>query len=338
MSISDADFQRLCVWLAEHQVPTLGILGGEPTLDKRLPDMLARLHDIGVAPVVFTNALFESSESRIGDDLSLALKPKENDELISALCKHAANIVVNYNDPTNYSEIQIKRRESNLQKLQERGAHITFSKNFAPGDTEWQYLIDACRRFGVNAIRYDISRPNLNRTNSYINSSAYESKCADDIQICNSSQSIKQLQDNMKSHLVASHDGTSRHINDHIVEFVRACEQASIMTGLDCCLPSCMFTTEQLQYLHATSLRFTHVCQPSIDIQTDLQVSYCMPLAQFALSNVLDYNGEWELMAGLSSMAKPLREKRPLACEACEHYAKSCQGGCLALRASDVCV
>jgi MoaA/NifB/PqqE/SkfB family radical SAM enzyme len=277
--IDASSFERLAAWLERSGVAFLGILGGEPTLHPLLPQMLARLKSIGVATVLFTNALY-------------------HDEGLSAtLAQLTRNLVVNGNDPQSYSPAQAKLFTRNMEGLKANGARVSLSKNFSAGNTGYGYLLEYCARFGIDTIRYDVSRPSGSGLNSHFS--------------------------NEQSFALAP----------TLLRFTQDCCAANVAAGLDCCLPSCMFNEEEAAWLRESSLRFQAVCQPSLDIQTDLSVSHCLPLWECSLADVTQYAGEWELLGAFGDMMRPLRASRPKSCEGCESFGKSCQGGCLALRA-----
>ena len=45
--ISHENFDLFLDWLKEHNIPAIGILGGEPTMHSRFEEILARLGEIG---------------------------------------------------------------------------------------------------------------------------------------------------------------------------------------------------------------------------------------------------------------------------------------------------
>jgi hypothetical protein len=219
-----------------------------------------------------------------------------DDFLTKVLARHTASVVVNYNEPRHYTRRQWQLMQRHVGELVEAGAKLSFSKNFSRGHTSFEYLIEGCQRFGVTRVRYDVSRPNRVEANNHFAS------------------------------------GEEREIIQTLLAFVRRCDETGILTGLDCCLPLCDFTAQELEWLSGHSMRFAGVCQPSLDVQTDLSVSYCMPLSDLCLPDVCSYAGEMELLYEMNALVRARRAGRPLACGACERFGRSCQGGCLALK------
>jgi hypothetical protein len=186
--------------------------------------------------------------------------------------------------------------QRHIGDLIEAGAKVSFSKNFSHGHTAFDYLIEGCQRFGVTRVRYDVSRPNRVVANNHFAK------------------------------------GEERGIIRTLLAFVRRADEMGILTGLDCCLPLCDFTADELTWLREHSMRFAGVCQPSLDVQTDLSVSYCMPLSDVRLSDVCACAGEMSLLCELNSLVGERRRLRPSGCETCECFGHQCQGGCLALK------
>lgn len=272
------EFAALCDWLEENNVYTIGVLGGEPTVHPDILWMLDCLIDHGVAPVVFTNALFPH-------------------EMAEPLAERVINFVVNYNDPSMYTDAQWEHINTNIALIKQYEGSVSFSKNFSKGKIRYDYLIEGALKHGVERIRYDISRPNRLEANNYFN--------LDETQL----------------------------MSKNIVNFVRECETKGIKTGLDCCIPLCFFSQEDAEYLKGASMKFSGICHPSIDIQTDFSATYCIPMEDVKIKNILEYKGERGLMYEFSQRVQQLRGKKVMnGCQTCSKFAKECQGGCLALK------
>lgn len=271
-------FERLLAWMQTASVPAAAFIGGEPTLHPRLADMIGATRDAGIEVVLFTNGLF-------------------GDNLAERLVGRVGNFVVNYNDPSGYTPSQRKRREATLFRLSERGARITFSKNFSSDGLATDELLDAASRYGVRAIRYDISRPGPGAANTFY--------------------SLMQ----------------TREILTHIVAFVRECEARGIRTGLDCCLRWCDLSAGDRRYLQRVSMKLTGICHPSVDVHPDLTASYCLPLYDVRVPDVTAFGDRLRLMAHFARMVREMRfAGAGAACAACPDFKHTCQGGCMALK------
>jgi hypothetical protein len=271
-------FHRLLAWMQTASVPTAAFIGGEPTLHPGLADMIDGTRNAGIEVVLFTNGLFDG-------------------KLADRLAGRVGNFVVNYSDPAGYTPSQRKRLEATLSRLSERGARITFSKNFSSDCLATGELLDAAGRYGVRAIRYDISRPGPSAANTFF--------------------SFEQ----------------TRGILSHIVAFVRECEARGIRTGLDCCLKWCDLPAEDRQYLQRVSMKLTGICHPSVDIHPDLSASYCLPLYDVRVPDVTAFGDRLRLMAHFSQMVREMRfAEAGEACAACPDFKRTCQGGCMAVK------
>lgn len=247
-------------------------------MHSQFESILAQFSEIGIAVVLFTNGIF----------------PKK---LVDPIAKHTVNIVVNYNDPSMYKRGQLDNVNQNLKALASGARRLTFSKNFSPGYTSVDYLIEACERYGVRHVRYDISRPGGNRQNDYF--------------------SIDKTKD----------------IVDTVVNFVAQCHNLGIRTGMDCCIPLCQLSVSLRRFMEKRSTKFSGICHPSIDVHPDLSVSYCLPLKQVMIENVTSMPGEDALMRYFAESVKALRVLKTFdRCGKCDDFGKRCQGGCLALK------
>ncbi|MGE4192177.1 MAG: radical SAM protein [Pseudodesulfovibrio sp.] len=276
--LSAENFDRLLDWMVGAQLPAAAFIGGEPTLHPALADMVARTAEAGIAPVLFTNGLFPTA-------------------LANRLIPHVTNFVVNYNEPDMYAEGQAALLDANLSRIAGSGSRLTFSKNFSSRYCGYEYLLEACARYGVQSVRYDISRPSFSSTNDHF-----------------------------------TNDDTRRVIS-HIVRFVKACEGRGVRTGLDCSVRLCDLKVEDRNYLERVSMKFSGVCHPSIDIHPDLSASYCLPMRDVSVPDVTAFPGQDALMWHFADRVRAMRQTNVSTdCLECKDFMRRCQGGCMALR------
>jgi len=276
--LGEEHFARLLEWMRGALLPAVAFIGGEPTLHPRLADMVRRTAGAGISVVLFTNGLFP-------------------EELLDDLSGHVSNFVVNYNEPSLYTEAQRERLHANLSRIAESGARLTFSKNFSARYLEWDYLLEGAERYGVGAIRYDISRPSASGGNDHFTNA-----------------------------------DTGRVVS-HIVRFVKACEARGIRTGLDCSVRLCDLKVEDRRYLERVSMKFSGVCHPSIDVHPDLSASYCLPMRDVCVPDVTAFPSQDALMWHFAEQVRPIRQANVSTdCLDCRDFMRRCQGGCLALR------
>lgn len=276
--MAEERFDALLAWMVRAGVPVAAFIGGEPTLHPRLVEMVERTTDAGVAAVLFTNGLFPQ-------------------DMAARLAGRVSNFVVNYNAPEVYAPAQWALLHENLDRLRELSARITFSKNFSPRHADYGYLLEGIDRYGVTAVRYDISRPSGGGGNDH-----------------------------------CTFDGT-RAMMAHVVGFVKGCERRGVRTGLDCSVRLCDLRDDDRRYLERVSTKFTGVCHPSIDVHPDLSASYCLPLCGLRVPDVTRFADQDALRWHFAQAARPLRQENvSAACLDCKDFMRRCQGGCLALR------
>jgi hypothetical protein len=137
------------------------------------------------------------------------------------------------------------------------------------------------KKYGCPVIRYDVSRPSSDMSNAYID-----------------------------------FDGLVE-IKPTLMEFVRGCVREGIKPGVDDALPFCIFTQEELKFLHLFS-NFYSICIPHSDVFPDLTVAHCT-----SMHGILPSSG-----------ANRYREHRLPRCQGCYNYQRTlCQGYCLRYKA-----
>lgn len=278
--LDEARFSKLLKWMQSAQLPSVAFIGGEPTLHPGLTDMVRRTAEAGISTVLFTNGIFPL-------------------ELVDLLVPHVSNFVVNYNDPSMYTETQGARLHRNLACIAESDARLTFSKNFSNQYSEYEYLLEGAEKYGVTSVRYDISRPSVSASNDHF-----------------------------------TNDDTRRIIS-HIVRFVKQCEGRGIRTGLDCSVRLCDLKVEDRNYLERVSMKFSGVCHPSIDVHPDLSASYCLPMRDVVVPDVTEFASQDALMWHFAEQVRPIRQANVSTnCLECKDFMRRCQGGCMALRRS----
>lgn len=276
--LAEEDFDRLLKWMQGASLPAAAFIGGEPTLHPLLAEMVQRTAESGISTVLFTNGIFPA-------------------ELLDKLIPHVSNFVVNYNDPFLYTEAQRVRLHENLSRIADSEARLTFSKNFSNQYSEFEYLLEGAAQYGVQSVRYDISRPSISAANDHFT------------------------------------NGDTRSIISHIVRFVKQCESRGIKTGLDCSVRLCDLNIEDRNYLERVSMKFSGICHPSIDIHPDLSASYCLPMQDVVVPDVTTFASQDAIMWHFADLVRPLRQENVSTdCLDCKDFMRRCQGGCMALR------
>lgn len=272
------DFYKLLQWMKGCCLPAVGFIGGEPTLHAGLAGMVEAAKDAGIAPVLFTNGLFAP-------------------ELAERLARSVSNFVVNYNDPAGYTVRQRRQVHEILWRLSQLGARITFSKNFSPDNLDYEYLLEGAVRYGVRAVRYDLSRPAQSAANDYFPMEAIP------------------------------------RVWDHILSFVSRSETLGLRTGLDCCARLCDLSPDQRHYLERVSMKFSGICHASMDIHPDLSASYCLPMHDVRVPDATAFVDSFSLMGHFAEMVRSRRFEHVSAeCRDCPEFKRTCQGGCMAVK------
>lgn len=278
--LSEENFERILQWMRKTSLPAAAFIGGEPTLHPRLAEMVRKTAASGISVVLFTNGIFPST-------------------LAHELVPHVSNFVVNSNDPSLYTDAQAARLADNLSIIAGSDARLTFSKNFSSQYSEYEYLLESAEKYGVESIRYDISRPSISAVNDHFT------------------------------------DDDTRRIVSHIVSFVKQCEARGIRTGLDCSVRLCDLDIADRNYLERVSMKFSGVCHPSIDIHPDLSASYCLPMRDVSVPDVTMFASRDALMWHFADQVRPIRQGNvSTECLDCKDFMRRCQGGCMALRRS----
>jgi MoaA/NifB/PqqE/SkfB family radical SAM enzyme len=280
--LTEKDFDRLLKWMQGASLTSAAFIGGEPTLHPRLVDMIRRTAESGISTVLFTNGLCPV-------------------EMVDALLPRVSNFVVNYNDPSLYTDSQRDLLHDNLARIAASDARLTFSKNFSSEYSKYEYLLEGAEKYGVQSVRYDISRPSITAANDHFTNE------------------------------------NTQQIISHIVRFVKQCETRGIRTGLDCSVRLCDLKIEDRNYLERVSMKFSGICHPSIDIHPDLSASYCLPMRDVVVPDVTSFASQDAVMWHFADMVRPIRQANvSTECLDCKDFMRRCQGGCMALRRSSI--
>lgn len=276
--LKEDDFNRLLEWMKKTSLPAAAFIGGEPSLHPHISDMLRQTFDAGISTVLFTNGIFD-------------------EELRDEIIPYVSNFVVNYNEPSMYSDSQKARLHDNLSHIAASEARLTFSKNFSREYSEFEYLLEGAEKYGVQSIRYDISRPSVSTVNDHFS------------------------------------NNDTRLVMARLVKFVKQCESRGIKTGLDCSVRLCDLNTGDRNYLERVSMKFSGICHPSIDIHPDLSASYCLPLRDVAVPDVTAFPSYESVMWHFADLVRPLRQNNVSTdCLDCKDFMRRCHGGCMAMR------
>ncbi|HMK84278.1 MAG TPA: hypothetical protein VK503_11215, partial [Candidatus Bathyarchaeia archaeon] len=225
------------------------------------------------------------------------------------------NWLVNVMNPATYTPKQWDLLNSNLETLKwmsgDRSVrkygfetsilrHLCLAITFYERGQDYRYIIELAKKYGSPVVRYDFSRPASNRSNIYVD--------------------FEEL---------AGVKSTS-------MDFVKACVEEGIKPAVDCAIPLCLYTQEELRYLHLFS-NFYAVCTPHMDVMPDLTVEYCTSMHGILPSYRIGDMSVGEIFNELFYDANKYRRHALNRCRDCYNYdEKSCQGYCLQFKSSSL--
>jgi MoaA/NifB/PqqE/SkfB family radical SAM enzyme len=147
-NMSLEDFKWLMDMVERDSIKGIGILGGEPTLNPHFFKMLdLALQNKSLNNIrLFTNGIF-------------------NDEILQKILNAVDNnsknvsVILNYNEPEVLGEKRHAIVLKNIEAISKTG-HLSLSWNLYRANQPFNYLIDACLKYGINHIRWSPAIPN----------------------------------------------------------------------------------------------------------------------------------------------------------------------------------
>lgn len=303
--ISDEAFDTAANFiLGDGTHRTVGLIGGEPTLHSRFADLVRRLiADQRVETIMlYTNGL---ALDRYWDVL---FHPK-------------VRMLVNLNPPSVIGSERYGRIMANLDHLFlecMRRDEATLGINMYGTHFEYDYIIEALKRYSLKHVRTSIVVPNMDEGRN-VDAHAYFAS-----------------------------------MKPRMFEFYHALMDEGIVPYFDCNkIPTCMVTQEELasfkRHLDDPRLKgelsmsnITNprvVCRPVVDIRQDLTAVRCFGLSQWTKERIADFRGIHELeQYYLRSVdAYAYNTSYSPACNGC-HRRKvlECSGGCYAFKIGQI--
>jgi len=286
--------RKIIQWLRESNVDKVKLAGGEPLLH---PDLLD-----------FVNELSKNNITLDGI-LTNGLGDTELYKQVASITE--TNWLVNVTNPQTYTEEEWELLNTNLETLKWKNAdrsvkeygfdtsglrRLCLSITFYEPNQDSSYIIELAKRYRCPVIRYDVSRPSSDKSNVHVN-----------------------------------FDGLHA-IKPTLMRFIRRCVHEGVKPGLDCALPLCIFTQEELMFLALFS-NFYAICTPHLDVMPDLAVEYCTSMRGILPSYKIQKIPASQIFSELFSHANKHREYELSRCSNCYNYAKRlCQGYCLRLK------
>lgn len=225
--VSADSFRVFLDWAERSRMESLSLLGGEPTLHPAFADYMREIVRRGVFAHVklFTNGLI----------------PDRVVEFLGGLDARLITLVLNVNEPAEYSAGEWKRLEKTLQALHDR---TVLGFNLYRAECDFSFMLGLYEKHRLRPhVRFGMAQPILGAENVYLPTEAFPAVAA------------------------------------KLVAAAREWTPKGLYFSFDCGFPFCMFTLEQHAELLRCGIPFRSLCDPVVDVGTDLRVWRCFPHA-----------------------------------------------------------
>lgn len=212
-------------------------------------------------------------------------------------------LLVNLNERRDYkkaSEYEVVLK--NMSRALEMGIRTTVGFNIWREDFDYEEILDVCREHGVEQLRWTVAYPEASP---------------------------------MVGVAVLTTD-TYPQVARRCAEFLEAAFEAGIEAYLDCPLPKCFFSLDELGRIaltHPKTVSQIRSCGPVIDVSPTLDVFRCYALSNEHRQHLSNFRNFNELTAWYQQAIDD-RYARPQvfdACDTCEFAEnRTCYGGCMA--------
>lgn len=190
---------------------------------------------------------------------------------------------------------------TNLQKGLELGIHTNIGVNIYRTDFNFQEILDVCYDFGIEQLRWTVACPQINP-----------------------SPDVKVL-----------YPSDYPIVSKRIMQFLEKAFEMKISTYLDCPVPKCFFTTEELGRIsliqpHVVSA--IHTCAPVVDVAPDLSVIRCFAFSEIERKKITDFKNFDDAIKYFERNIDEIYAKPQLyaKCNDCEFAInRTCFGGCM---------
>jgi cyclic pyranopterin phosphate synthase len=182
------------------------------------------------------------------------------------------------------------------------GFKATFGYNIYEVCFDYMEILDLCDKYGTNVLRWTIAFPELKPSNLTLT-----------------------LKPN-----------DYQFVAPKVSDFLEAAYQRGIHANLDCPLPKCFFTKEQLGRLALTqphTINTIRACGPVIDVSPDLDVFRCYALSDLKRTKLTDFHNFQEAVDYYQKNIDDMYDTPQTFdyCYTCEFALnQTCFGGCIA--------
>jgi len=222
-----------------------------------------------------------------------------------ALLPKIDHVLINLRDPFDYKDsesnhicnnLNILASERKKREKQNRALGIDLGITFTTVGQNYHYLMEWGRYYEVRSLRWDLSKPSPSGKNRYL--------------------------------VPWEHPG----LGNWLTEFVATAKEKGLQTGLDCPVPFCIFSPDQLSFMKMHVFSFRGICRPPMDVLPDGKILHCFPLAGFCdpphLSNLENHQELIRFMTIFVRKWAFYQEIRNRCGKCGWHRTGQCQGYC----------
>ncbi len=300
-NISEENFKYALNFIINSQERYVGVIGGEPTVH---PDFEKYMNIIFERPEIervtlFTNGILMDKYFHLFDNPKLSM-------------------LVNFNSPNDIGEENFNRLMNNLDVLvKELYLRDRFSLgiNMYKPDFDYQYMVDALKRYKMKHVRTAIAVPNAEEKRDF-----------------NAIEYFKSMK-------------------PRVFEFFRELQKIDCMPTYDCNnMPDCITTSAEKQWLSEfwkmepvagkrCNITDNPTCNPVIDILPDLTAVRCFGMSDFTKPDIRDFSDLQQLSNYFVNQIDGIGNIIPTTeqCKSC--YARKtrcCTGGCFAFKSKKI--
>lgn len=209
------------------------------------------------------------------------------------LSSRQLKFVINVNEEQYRSAAEIRMQTRTFQLL---GSHTSLSFNIFQKENELDFLADLVGTYKlIPEIRLGLAAPVPGKNNKFL----------------------------MKDHY--------RPVAAKINQFSSLCQQNKIDLVFDCGFPLCMFTEREIGHLYKNKTQLKFTCRTIPDIDPELKVFPCFPLAGYRSCTLTDFKNLGEVKHHFDGLIA--RENGDFGiyseCRDCEYRHRGmCSGGC----------
>jgi radical SAM protein with 4Fe4S-binding SPASM domain len=190
----------------------------------------------------------------------------------------------------------------NMDLLLSYGYRCSFGYNIYKDNFDYVEILDLCEEYGTNTLRWTVAYP--------------EAKA-------------NPLTTTLRPDQYAA-------LASRVAEFLENAYHRGIKAGLDCPLPKCFFTQEQMGRIALTqplTVNSIRSCGPVVDVSPRLEVFRCYALSGVQRTNLRDFKNFEEVVSYYNAHVDELYDTPQTFeyCRVCEFAIdRTCYGGCMA--------